>query len=78
MSDHTKSARARADAAFEATQTDGRDREKVRADTAAVIDAVDDKTARLKAQRLHQASEMKAQAARDTQLRNAQVRKGAP
>ena len=95
MSDLTKTARGRAEAAFQATQTEAREREKVRAETAAVIDAVEDKTARLKAQRLereaeakdpvastemdaHRASEMKAQAARDTQLRNAQVRKGAP
>jgi hypothetical protein len=52
MSEHTKSARAKADAEFEKVQTQAREREKVRDTRDEVEQARDDNIARLKAQRL--------------------------
>ena len=52
MSEHTKSARARADAEFEKVQTQAREREKARDTRDAAEQARDDNTAKLKAQRL--------------------------
>ena len=84
MSDPQKSApRAKADAAFEATQTQAREPRKVGTETSTVAGGMEDRTAQLKAQRLardaaeeHRASEQKAQAARDKQVRNERIRKG--
>ena len=52
MSEHTKSARARADAEFEKVQTQAREREKVRDARDEALHARDENIARLKAQRL--------------------------
>ena len=52
MSSHTKSARAMADVAFEKTQSQARERNKVKGEREAVAQAADDKIARLKAERL--------------------------
>jgi hypothetical protein len=60
MSDHTKSARARADAEFEKVQSDGRAREKARDQRDTETQTRDDNTARLKAARLaRDAAELK-------------------
>ena len=52
MSEHTKSARAKADAEFEKVQTQAREREKARDVRDAAMQVRDDNTAKLKAQRL--------------------------
>ena len=52
MSEHTKSARAKADAEFEKVQTQAREREKARDVRDSEVQKRDDNTARLKAQRL--------------------------
>lgn len=52
MSEHTKSARAKADAEFEKVQTQAREREKVRDTRDEATHARDENIARLKAQRL--------------------------
>lgn len=52
MSGHSKSARARADAEFEKTQSEARARMKEKGERDSRARAVDEKTARLKLQRL--------------------------